>query len=45
VYRAYQLIQHEGLSVKEAAPRVGFCDQFYFSKVFKRIMGVSPSTV
>ncbi len=45
VYRAYQYIQQEGLSVKEAAERVGFCDQFYFSKVFKRIMGVSPSTI
>jgi AraC-like DNA-binding protein len=45
VYQAYQLIQQEGLSVKESAERVGFCDQFYFSKVFKRIMGVSPGTI
>ncbi len=45
VYQAYQYIQQEGLSVKEAAQRVGFCDQFYFSKVFKRIMGVSPGTI
>jgi YesN/AraC family two-component response regulator len=22
---------------------VGFCDQFYFSKVFKKVMGVPPS--
>jgi len=45
VYRAYQLIRNDGLSVKQAAEKVGFCDQFYFSKVFKRILGLSPSEV
>jgi transcriptional regulator GlxA family with amidase domain len=45
VYRAYQWIRNEGLSVKQAAEKVGFCDPFYFSKVFKRIMGLSPSEV
>ncbi|MBQ7039053.1 MAG: AraC family transcriptional regulator [Clostridia bacterium] len=32
-----------GLSVKEAADRLGFTDQNYFSTVFKRITGVSPA--
>jgi AraC-like DNA-binding protein len=45
VYQAYQYIQQEGLSVKEAARRVGFCDPFYFSKIFKRLMGASPGTI
>lgn len=45
VYQAYRAIQQDGLSVKEAARQVGFSDPFYFSKVFKRIMGVSPGTI
>jgi len=32
-----------GLSVKEAASRMGFTDQNYFSTVFKRVTGVSPA--
>ena len=43
VYRAGRLLATEGLSVKEAAARMGFRDQFYFSRVFKRIMGYPPS--
>jgi AraC-like DNA-binding protein len=34
-----------GMSVKDTAEAVGFSDAFYFSKVFKRIRGVSPSEV
>lgn len=36
---------HGGMSVKDTAEAVGFSDAFYFSKVFKRIRGVSPSEV
>jgi transcriptional regulator GlxA family with amidase domain len=43
VLLANRLMLTEGLSVKEAAARTGFCDQFYFSKVFKKVMGVPPS--
>jgi AraC-like DNA-binding protein len=42
---AYNLIHEEGLSVKEVAGRVGFSDPFYFSRTFKRIMGITPSEV
>ncbi len=42
---AYKLLHDEGYSVKEAAAEVGFCDQFYFSKLFKRYMGVTPNAV
>lgn len=31
------------LQIKDIASKVGFCDEFYFSKVFKRHVGVSPS--
>lgn len=45
VVAAYNLMFEHGLSVKETAKAVGFRDQFYFSRVFKRIMGYAPSAV
>lgn len=32
-----------GISIKETAEKLGFSDQFYFSTVFKRVMGYAPS--
>ncbi|MHA6482224.1 helix-turn-helix domain-containing protein [Paenibacillus sp. strain BS8-2] len=29
--------------LREVARRVGFCDEYYFSRMFKKITGVSPS--
>jgi AraC-like DNA-binding protein len=43
VLLARNLIRQEGLSVQAAAEAVGFSDAFYFSKVFKRHLGVPPS--
>jgi AraC-like DNA-binding protein len=43
VLRAGHYLQSEGLSVKEAAARVGFSDVFYFSRIFKRVTGMPPS--
>jgi two-component system response regulator YesN len=43
VHFASRLMAAEGLSVKEAAARAGYNDQFYFSRVFKRIMNYPPS--
>lgn len=43
ILKAYSLIVEEGVPIKKAATMSGFSDQFYFSKVFKKIMGVSPS--
>ena len=40
--RAAELL-NEGVSVKQAALQVGFHDQNYFSTVFKRITGHTPS--
>ena len=42
---AYRYLRDEGLSVKEAAVRVGFEDPFHFSRVFKRVMHRTPSSV
>lgn len=43
IYAACSLLREKGLSIKEAAEKTGFCDEFHFSKVFKKIMGASPS--
>jgi AraC-like DNA-binding protein len=36
------MMQHEGLSNKEIAGRLGFSDEFHFSKRFKQITGMAP---
>ena len=41
----YSMIHNEGLSVKEAAYRCGFHDPFYFSRVFKKVLGITPETL
>jgi AraC-like DNA-binding protein len=44
VLRAYRLLE-EGASVEETARKVGFRDRAYFSKIFKKVMNISPSEV
>jgi AraC-like DNA-binding protein len=41
--RAQVLLESEGLSVKEAAARLSFENQYYFSRAFKTHTGRSPS--
>ena len=41
---AAQRLQLPNSSVKEIAFELGFSDPFHFSRVFKRIFGISPST-
>jgi len=41
--RAKQLIEEEGLSLKEVSYQVGYKDPNYFSRVFKKVTGVAPS--
>lgn len=43
VNEACNLLRSSGLSIAEVANSVGFFDQFYFSRVFKKITGVPPS--
>ncbi len=40
--RARELLQRPGISVRDAAEAVGFSDPNYFSKAFKKEVGVSP---
>ncbi len=40
----YRMIHEEGLSVKETADRLGFSSQFYFSRVFKSVFGIPPTS-
>ena len=41
--KSMELLRHTGLSVAEVAESVGFADQLYFSRVFRKKIGVSPS--
>lgn len=43
INEACYLLQDAQLSVAEIAVSVGFFDQFYFSRVFKKIKGMPPS--
>jgi AraC-like DNA-binding protein len=40
--RACELMQRGALSDKQIADRLGFCDEFHFSRKFKAVIGVSP---
>lgn len=39
---AQNMLMQGGASVGEISERLGFCDQFYFSRRFKRRFGISP---
>jgi len=43
IHKAEEILSEENISVKEAAWRMGFDDQYYFSRLFKNKTGVSPS--
>ncbi|MDR0584907.1 MAG: AraC family transcriptional regulator [Treponema sp.] len=43
IHKAEDLLGQEDISVKEAAYKMGFDDQYYFSRLFKHKTGVSPS--
>jgi AraC-like DNA-binding protein len=43
IYKAENLLEQQDLSVKEVAHKMGFEDQYYFSRLFKNKTGVSPS--
>jgi len=43
IERARNLLNDPGLSVFEAAVRSGFSDQSHFTKIFRRIVGVTPT--
>jgi len=43
IHRAESFLEQEELSVKEVAYKMGFDDQYYFSRLFKNKTGISPS--
>ena len=43
VDRAKELIIEGDKKIKEVAQVLGFTDEFYFSRIFKKIEGTSPS--
>ena len=43
VEKACVLLKNDSLSIASIAEMTGYHDYFYFTKVFKKIMGVSPS--
>lgn len=42
VHKAKELLRHEEMKLIEIAEAVGFEDQSYFTKVFKKIVGLTP---
>lgn len=43
ISKAESLLHNKELSIKDIAETVGFSEQMYFSRVFKKFKGVSPS--
>lgn len=43
IQRAKELLNDDSLSIQEIAEIVGYDDYFYFTKVFKKVEGISPS--
>ncbi len=41
---ARQMLGETDLSIKQIAQRLGYCDVFYFSRHFSRVVGVAPAT-
>jgi AraC-like DNA-binding protein len=39
---AAQRLQQPGVLIKQVAAETGFSDPFHFSRVFRKILGVSP---
>ena len=43
ILRACEYMQKDKMSIREAAEQVGIYDFNYFSRLFKKVMGCSPS--
>ncbi|HZJ88705.1 MAG TPA: helix-turn-helix transcriptional regulator, partial [Sphaerochaeta sp.] len=43
IARSVELLEQSALSINEIARQVGFRDQAYFCRVFRRIQGFPPS--
>ena len=45
VFQAYRYLSEDGLSVKETAQKMGFCDEFYYSSIFRKVMNLPPGRI
>lgn len=43
INRAKQFLEFSDSQLKDVAQKVGYPDEFYFSRIFKRVVGISPS--
>lgn len=43
IERACLMLQYHDASIEEVAERLGFTDRYYFTRVFKKIMGTGPA--
>lgn len=43
IQRACRLLDNSGQTIAEIAREIGFDDQFYFSRAFRKVMGTSPA--
>ncbi len=43
IQRACRLIDNSGWTIADVSREMGFDDQFYFSRVFRKVMGMSPN--
>ncbi|HVS95503.1 MAG TPA: helix-turn-helix transcriptional regulator, partial [Puia sp.] len=43
IQKACQYLLHTELRIKEIACKLGFEDPFYFSRMFHKLMGMSPN--
>ena len=43
IQKAKELLADESLSIEQIAEQTGYNDYFYFTKVFKKNTGISPS--
>jgi AraC-like DNA-binding protein len=42
ITQACRFIQEDGLSLQQTAEKCGFRDEYHFSRVFKKVMGIPP---
>jgi transcriptional regulator GlxA family with amidase domain len=43
IKHACKLLDESNISVKDVALQIGYDDPYYFSRLFKKIMGLSPT--
>lgn len=44
IEKAIKLLKEESINISEVSDSLGFSNPFYFSRVFKKVTGVSPTT-